>query len=156
VTNKNKETTASVSVHEFARICKQVDREFEDELVGVFAQKRTGNPREERSGDKVEDDGITFCLCCVPGKSPIRPTMTNMVMMAGRRWGAENAMATAKGPIGWDESQFRKWGSMQHHTALAGLAMLKASIIRERLSELSAASGAAGGKAPEARMNRRK
>jgi SRSO17 transposase len=105
-----------------------------------------GNPGEERSGDRVKDEGITFCLCYVPGKSPIRPTMTNMVMMAGRRWGAEEAMATAKGPIGWDESQFRKWESMQHHTALAGLAMLRASIIRERLSELSAASGAAGGK----------
>jgi hypothetical protein len=32
---------------------------------------------------------------------------------------------------------------MQHHTALAGLAMLKANIIRERLSEFSVTSGTA-------------
>jgi hypothetical protein len=102
-----------------------------------------GNPGKEKPGDKVKDEGITFCLCYVPEGSPIRPTITNMVMMAGRRWGAEEAMATAKGPVGWDESQFRQWESMQHHTALAGLAMLKANIIRERLSELSVASGTA-------------
>jgi len=103
-----------------------------------------GNPGKEKSGDRVKDEGITFCLCYVPAKSPIRPTMTSMVMMAGRRWGVEETIATAKGPIGWDESQFRKWDSMQHHTALAGLAMLKANIIRERLGELPAESGTAG------------
>ena len=103
-----------------------------------------GNPGKEKSGDRVKDEGITFCLCYVPEKSPIRPTMTNMVMMAGRRWGVEETMATAKGPIGWDESQFRKWESMQHHTALTGLAMLKANIIRERLGEFSATSGTTG------------
>jgi hypothetical protein len=104
-----------------------------------------GNPAKRKSGDQVKDEGITFCLCYVPEKSSIKPTMTNMVMMAGGRWGAEETMATAKGPIGWDESQFRQWESMQHHTALTGLAMLKANIIRERLSELSVTSGAAGG-----------
>lgn len=103
-----------------------------------------GNPAKGKSGDRVRDEGITFCLCCVPEKSPVKPTMANMVMMAGRRWGAEEAMATAKGPIGWDEGQFRQWESMQHHTALAGLAMLKANLIRERLSELFVTSGTAG------------
>lgn len=103
------------------------------------------NPAKRKSGDQVKDECITFCLCYVPESSPIKPTMTNMVMMAGRRWGVEETMATAKGPIGWDESQFRQWESMQHHTALAGLAMLKANIIRERLSELSAASGTVRG-----------
>ena len=111
--------------------------------IGETPQASAGNPGKEKSGDKVKDDGITFCLCYVPEDSPIKPTMTNMVMMAGRRWGVEETMATAKGPIGWDESQFRQWESTQHHTALAGLAMLKANIIRERLSELSVTSGTA-------------
>jgi SRSO17 transposase len=114
-----------------------------------------GNPAKGKSGDQVRDKGITFCLCCVPEKSPVRPTMANMVMMAGRRWGVEETMAAAKGPIGWDEGQFRHWESMQHHTALAGLAMLKANIIRERLSELFVTSGTAGrnddGSDPETR-----
>jgi SRSO17 transposase len=109
---------------------------------GETSPAPAGNPGEGKSGDKVKDEGITFCLCYVPENSPVRPTMANMVMMAGRRWGVEETMAAAKGPIGWDENQFRKWESMQHHTALAGLAMLRANIIRERLSELPAAPGA--------------
>ncbi|MGH3237745.1 MAG: hypothetical protein ACRDOH_31705, partial [Streptosporangiaceae bacterium] len=68
--------------------------------------------------------------------------MANLVLMAGRRWGAEEAMSTGKGPVGWDENQFRKWESLQHHTALAGMAMLKANIIRKRVNELSAAAEA--------------
>jgi hypothetical protein len=120
----------------------QEDAAKESPAAGEQAPSASaGNPGKEKSGDKVKDERITFCLCYVPENSPIKPTMTNMVMMAGRRWGAEETMATAKGPIGWDESQFRQWESMQHHTALAGLAMLKANIIRERLSEVSVASG---------------
>ena len=122
----------------------QEDAAKESPAAGEQAPSASaGNPGKEKSGDKVKDEGITFCLCYVPENSSIKPTMTNMVMMAGRRWGAEETMATAKGPIGWDESQFRQWESMQHHTALAGLAMLKANIIRERLSEVSVASGTA-------------
>jgi hypothetical protein len=41
VTNKTEETAASISVYELDRICKEVDRELEAELAGVFAQKRT-------------------------------------------------------------------------------------------------------------------
>jgi hypothetical protein len=103
-----------------------------------------GKPGSARSGDPVKDEFITFCICYLPDDSPIKPTMTNMVTMAGRRWGAEEAMATAKGPIGWDENQFRQWESTQHHTALAGVAMLRANLIRERLSEHSTTSRTAG------------
>jgi hypothetical protein len=41
VVTQEKETTALVSVHEFARICKDVDLEIESEFSGIFAQKRT-------------------------------------------------------------------------------------------------------------------
>ncbi|MGH3420529.1 MAG: hypothetical protein ACRDOD_13195, partial [Streptosporangiaceae bacterium] len=68
--------------------------------------------------------------------SRIKPTLPNLVLMTGRRWGVEETMATGKGPIGWDESQFRKYESLQHHTALAGLAMLRANMISQRLGEI--------------------
>jgi len=103
-----------------------------------------GKPGSAKSGDRVKDEFITFCICYIPDGSPIRPTMTNMVTMAGKRWGAEEAMSTAKGPVGWDESQFRQWESTQHHTALTGFAMLRANLIRERLSELPVAYRTAG------------
>lgn len=120
----------------------QEDAGSESPAAGERAPSASaGNPGKEKSGDRVKDEGITFCLCYVPDNSPIKPTMTNLVMMAGRRWGVEETISTAKGPIGWDESQFRQWESMQHHTALAGLAMLKANIVRERLGEVSMTSG---------------
>ena len=103
-----------------------------------------GKTGKARSGDPVKDEFITFCICYVPDDSPIKPTMTNMVTMAGKRWGAEETMGMAKGPIGWDESQFRQWESTQHHTALAGVAMLRANLIRERLGELPATPRTAG------------
>jgi hypothetical protein len=50
-------------------------------------------------------------------------------------------MATGKGPLGWDENQFRKYDSMRRHTALAGVAMLRANMIKWRLDEISAGTG---------------
>lgn len=102
-----------------------------------------GNGTGKSTGDRVKDEGITFCLCYVPEDSPIRPTMPNLVLMAGRRWGVEETMSLAKGPVGWDENQFRKWESMHHHAVLAGLAMLKANIINERVDTFRASAGTA-------------
>ena len=41
MTNKNKETAASISVYGLDQIRKEVDRELETEFAVVFAQKRT-------------------------------------------------------------------------------------------------------------------
>jgi SRSO17 transposase len=112
--------------------------------LGEVPPPSAGKPGNAKSRDRVKDEFITFCICYIPDDSPIKPTMTNMVTMAGKRWGVEETMSTAKGPIGWDESQFRQWESTQHHTALTGVAMLRANLIRERLSELPAASRTAG------------
>jgi hypothetical protein len=84
--------------------------------------------------DRVKDEKITFCICFTPAGSSIKPSMRNFVLMAGRRWGAEEGNETGKGPIGWDENQLRKFGSLQKHTALAGLAMLRSNMIMDRLA----------------------
>ena len=96
-----------------------------------------GNPGE---GDRVKDEKITFCLCFIPAGSPIKPTMRNLVLMAGRRWAAEEGNETGKGPLGWDQNQLRKFGSLQKHTALAGLAMLRSNLIMDRLASRGAGS----------------
>jgi hypothetical protein len=105
--------------------------------------KPRGKHREDHEGDEADKDSVTFCLCYVPPESPVKPTMSNLVLMAGRRWGAEEANATEKGPAGWDENQFRKWDSLHRHTALAGLAVLKGNMISQRLEKITAGTGAA-------------
>ena len=100
---------------------------------GEPAADTTGDAAvNQQERDRVKDEKITFCLCFIPARSPIKPTMRNMVLMAGRRWAAEEGNETGKGPIGWDENQLRKWGSLQKHTALAGLAMLRSNLIIDR------------------------
>jgi hypothetical protein len=103
----------------------------------------SGDPPER---DRVKEGKITFCLCFIPSGSPIAPTMRNLVLMAGRRWAAEEGNETGKGPIGWDENQLRKFGSLQKHTALAGLAMLRSNMIMESLA--SRRAGGTPGTAP--------
>ena len=80
----------------------------------------------------------SFVYCSVPEDSPIKPTLSNMVLMAGRRWPIEETIATGKGPLGFDHHQYRTWTSLQHHTALCGLAMLKANALRARLETTAA------------------
>jgi hypothetical protein len=115
-------------------------------LVRRPCQQPWGNPGEPAaeipSGDavnpakkdRVKDEKITFCICFVPAGSPVKPSMRNLVLMAGRRWAAEEGNETGKGPIGWDENQLRKFTSLQKHTALAGLTMLRSNIILNRLA----------------------
>jgi SRSO17 transposase len=105
--------------------------------------------------DRVKDEKITFCLCFIPPGSPVAPSMRNLVLMAGRRWAAEEGNETGKGPIGWDDNQLRKWMSLRKHAALAGLAMLRSSMIAGRLTSASVTgqpgetSGNTAGSRPE-------
>jgi len=83
-------------------------------------------------------DGTSFVYCCVPTDSPITPTLPTLALMAGRRWPVEETIATGTGPLGWDHHQYRTWTSVQHHTALCALAMLKAITLRARLENTAA------------------
>jgi SRSO17 transposase len=101
---------------------------------GKTAAKLPGEQKENDDGK----DGVTFILCYVPPDSAIKPTMPNLILMAGRRWDIEETNAVEKGPVGWDENQFLKWRSLHRHTALAGLATLRANMILRRLEEIAA------------------
>jgi len=90
--------------------------------------------------DTDSHDKTSFVYCYVPTDSAIRPTLSNLVVMAGRRWPVEETIASGKGSLGWDHNQYRTWTSVQHHTALCGLAMLKANALRARLENTHASS----------------
>lgn len=81
--------------------------------------------------------GTGFMYCHVPATSPIKPTLTNLLIMIGRRWPVEETIAVGKGPIGWDENQFRTWTSAQRHTALSAMAMLRTHMTRVSIERAS-------------------
>ncbi|MGH9448700.1 MAG: hypothetical protein ACRD3O_23745, partial [Terriglobia bacterium] len=106
---------------------------------GEAGTEASGSPpgKGGKSGeDRVKEEMITFCLCYIPPRSPIAPTIGNLVSMTGSRWGAEETNETGKGPIGWDDNHFRKWDSVNKHTALSGIAMLKSNMILHDLEAL--------------------
>lgn len=136
-----------------ARADKQHAVENETESSSI-AREAARASKPEEAGDSggnnqemdfIKESGITFCLCFIPPGSPISPTLANLVLMSGSRWGVEETMATGKGPVGWDENQSRKWESLQHHTALTGMAMLKANIIRQLVETAGTDDGEAAG-----------
>jgi len=116
-----------------------------DKETGAAGPKRRMKTTGKSGGGKNEGkheeaasaaQGMTFCFCYVPPGSVIKPTMTNLVLMAGRRWGIEESNAVEKGPVGWDENQFRQWKSLCRHTALAGLAALRANMLIRVLEKI--------------------
>jgi SRSO17 transposase len=76
-------------------------------------------------------DDLTFYLCWAPEGTPA--TMTYFITIAGRRWPAEQTFKTGKDTLGWDQSQVRTWDAICRHTALAALAQLRHSAIRNAL-----------------------
>jgi hypothetical protein len=98
-----------------------------------WALVATAHPQEflliRRLISRPEQD--TFYLCYAP---PDRPaTMTYFIMIAGRRWPVEETFKTGKDVLGWDQSQIRSFTGICRHTALAALAQLRQTAIRNTL-----------------------
>ena len=124
---------------------READSGKPDPGTSAAQRKKEGEPEI----DRVKEEMITFCLCYVPPRSPIAPTMGNLIAMTGDRWSAEETNETGKGPIGWDENHFRKWESVNRHAALTGIAMLKSNMILEDLEALRKGEIKIGSRPPE-------
>lgn len=114
----------------------EAKRKADSGKSGPAASAASQKNGREPEIDQVKEEMITFCLCYVPPRSPIAPTIDNLVALTGSRWDAEETNETGKGPLGWDDNHFRKWESVNKHTALAGIAMLKSNMILEDLEAL--------------------
>ena len=106
---------------------------------GAGDEATARDPRSEKL-----PPGTGFMYCHVPKDSPITPSLSNLLLMIGRRWPVEETIAVGKGPIGWDHNQFRKYGSIQRHNALSGMAMLRANLIRQRVEQAAKSYDEAG------------
>jgi len=54
--------------------------------------------KSTRDTDPPSPDKMSYVYCYVPKESPIRLTLSHLVLMAGRRWPVEETIATGKGP----------------------------------------------------------
>lgn len=65
-----------------------------------------------------EPTEITYYLACAPADT----TLQMLVQVAGTRWAVEESLETAKGEVGLDQYEVRKWTGWYRHITLALLA----------------------------------
>jgi SRSO17 transposase len=85
-----------------------------------------------RRDPNAEPDGGTqyaYFLCYHPRGT----TLTELIGVAGRRWGIEEAFAITKSEAGLDEHQVRRWTAWYRHAILSMLAAAFLAVARARL-----------------------
>lgn len=66
----------------------------------------------------TDPDDLAYYLCHGPERTPLR----ELVRVAGARWAIEETFQTAKGQVGLDQYQVRRYDSWYRHITLAMLA----------------------------------
>ena len=107
------------------------DREYDWAWLSIIA------PTDEHSGHhwllvrrRILDGELAYYRCWSPRPVPLQA----LVRVAGIRWSVEECFQAAKGQVGLDQHQVRKWDSWHRYTTLAMLAhaILAAIAVRER------------------------
>lgn len=84
------------------------------------------NKKDKKTGELVRE--IAYFLChTAPGA-----TTAELVTAAGQRWMVEESYQVAKGQVGLDEHEVRKWCSWYRHTTVCMLAMAFLTAVRSR------------------------
>jgi len=71
--------------------------------------------------------------------APAGTLLETLVAVAGRRWTIEESFAAAKGEVGLDQYEVRRYPSWYRHITLAMLALAYLAVVRSRLPERTAA-----------------
>jgi len=80
-------------------------------------------------GDGDGDERFAYFLCYHRRGT----TLTELIGVAGRRWGIEEAFAITKSEAGLDEHQVRRWTAWYRHATLSMLAAAFLAVTRARL-----------------------
>jgi len=89
----------------------------------------------------LDDGELAFYACAGPAGTPL----ATLVRVAGSRWTVEEGFQAAKGQVGLDHYEVRRWAGWQRHTILALLA--HAFLVVTRASAQTASQQAKGGAA---------
>ncbi len=74
----------------------------------------------------TDPSDLAYYLCFGPADTPLR----ELVRVAGARWAIEESFQTAKGDVGLDQYQVRRWDGWYRHITLAMLAHAFLSVTR--------------------------
>lgn len=66
--------------------------------------------------------------------APPVATLATLVRVAGRRWAVEESLAIAKGEVGLDHYEVRRWDGWYRHITLALLAQAFLTVVRARMA----------------------
>ncbi len=92
----------------------------------------------------TDPEEIAYYLCYAPAHTNVH----ELVRIAGRRWGIEDCFEAAKGEVGLDEYEVRKWDGWQRHITLCLLAHAYLAVVRSVAEDKEDA--AKGGSVPRA------
>lgn len=79
-------------------------------------------------GDPAE---LAYYLAYGPKETPTE----ELIRVAGRRWQVEDCLEQAKGEVGLDEYEVRKWEAWQRHVTLSLLAHAYLAVLRSEAHE---------------------
>jgi SRSO17 transposase len=83
-----------------------------------------GEPEEEEEEKKKKK--IAYYLCYGPAHTSVE----ELIRIAGRRWVIEDCFEQAKGEVGLDEYEVRKWDGWHRHITLCLLAHAYLAVVR--------------------------
>jgi len=72
---------------------------------------------------------LAYYLACAPAAT----TLPTLVTVAGTRWAVEESLETAKGEVGLDQYEVRKWTGWYRHITLALLAHAFLTVTRAQV-----------------------
>ncbi len=78
-----------------------------------------------------DPEDLAYYVCF----APVGATLEGFVQVAGTRWAIEECIETAKGEVGLDQYEVRKWDGWYRHITLALFAHAMLSVIRLRVAE---------------------
>ena len=74
---------------------------------------------------------LAYCVCF----GPVDTTLEELVRVAGTRWTIEECFEEAKGEVGLDQYEVRKWDGWYRHITLAMLAHACLAVVRRQALE---------------------
>lgn len=79
----------------------------------------------------TDPDDVAYYVCFAPAGMPL----DELVRVAGTRWAIETCIEEAKGEVGLDQYEVRKWAGWYRHITLALFAHALLTVIRARVAE---------------------